>query len=227
MSKKLSWGLAILTILLGTVFVFVMQRERAEIRQLKENLAAAEKMLAEHNKAKQASQTPIDYSKPPPGKTFANGGHWHDGEWHDGPHNLPIVVRDVPKTEPVQMESVVIDGVGDLKEWLAFFESFGDDPPLEKEYEFTKKSIQYGESMREFDKKNASPEVLALIDQILEKQIALGYIFGAKLVAHIAEDRERRNLSTELPTDIGSTIAGYDESKRNSEGSDNNEGGGE
>ncbi|MDE0637797.1 MAG: hypothetical protein OXI43_18320 [Candidatus Poribacteria bacterium] len=191
MSKKMFWGL-------GALIVFViaaggfMYWQWSEMQQLKKEAAAVEKMWEEHEKAKQSAQPPIDYSKPPPGKTFANGGHWHNGEWHDGPHKTPVVVEDVPKTEPVQMESVVIEGVGDLKEWLTFFESFGDDPPLEKKYEFGPKRNQFYESLRDFDYKNASPEVLALLAQIREKNTALGYVFGKKSAIERAEADARR-----------------------------------
>ncbi len=85
MSKRMIWGLGVLMLLIVTVFVFMTVRDRAEIRQLKKEAAEAEKLLEESTK-QQEVQTPIDYTKPPPGKTFANGGHWHNGEWHDEPH---------------------------------------------------------------------------------------------------------------------------------------------
>ncbi len=192
MSRKLYWALGVLIVLFGTAFVFVTIHDRAEIRQLKQEAAAAEKMWADHKKAKQAAQTPMDYTKPPPGKTFANGGHWHNGEWHDGPHGTPIVVDDVPKTEPVPMESVVIEGVGDLKEWLTFFESFPDDLPLEEFQKFREKHRQYYDATRAFDYKNASPEVSAMMRRISEKITKVQTNVFAKKAAVRAEADARR-----------------------------------
>lgn len=79
MNRKMYWGIAALLILIiaGVSYMFAVQY--AEIRQLKKGLAEAEKL-------EQSTKQPIDYTKPPPGKTFANGGHWHNGEWHDEPH---------------------------------------------------------------------------------------------------------------------------------------------
>ncbi len=221
MSRKLIGGLSVLIVLViaGVSYMFAVQY--AEIRQLKKEAAAAEKIWADHEKVKQAAQTPMDYSKPPPGKTFANGGHWHNGEWHDGPHKAPIVVDDVPKTEPVQMESVVIEGVGDLKEWLTFFESFPDDLPLEEFQKFREKHRQYYDATRGFDYKNASPEVSAMLRRISEKITKVQTNVFAKKAAVRAEDRARRGPP---PRAI---FVGSEESTAIFESSASNEGGNE
>ena len=108
MTHRTFWGLGVLILLLGTAFVFITVRDRAEIRQLKKDNAEANKLQEEHNQQK---QTPIDYTKPPPGKTFANGGHWHNGEWHDEQH-APIaqpveepIISQVPSAPPKKVLS--------------------------------------------------------------------------------------------------------------------------
>jgi len=82
MNKQMYWGIAALIIVLIAAGGF-MYWQWSSVQQLKEELVQDNKLLEEHNQQK---QPPIDYTKPPPGKTFANGGHWHNGEWHDAPH---------------------------------------------------------------------------------------------------------------------------------------------
>ena len=45
MSKRLYWGLGVLIILFGTAFVVIMQRQYADIAELKEGLAESERLL--------------------------------------------------------------------------------------------------------------------------------------------------------------------------------------
>ena len=82
MNKKLYWGFAALMILFLIAFVFMMQRERAEIQKLKAETDAAEKQLQAHEAAKEAAAAAPKAKKPlPPGET-EESGHWHGDHWH-------------------------------------------------------------------------------------------------------------------------------------------------
>ena len=89
MSKKMFWGLGALIILLISAGGFIFW-QLSEMQQLKEEAAAAEKILEEEKKPEVTAETPTDFTKPPPGKTFEGGGHWHNGEWHDAPHTNTV-----------------------------------------------------------------------------------------------------------------------------------------
>ena len=178
MTRRIYWGLAILMVLLIGVFSVLLMRD-TENEPIVIYKPPTQEVLDNIDKKLKTTK------QPPPGAS--PHGHWHDGEWHE-PHQPPVA-DDMSKTELVQVESVVIDGVGDLKEWLTFFESFGDDPSLDTMYEldFNKKRIQFRESMRGFDYNNAAPEVIEMLNMINEKALPLAYLYSAKLDA----ERER------------------------------------
>jgi hypothetical protein len=94
MTRRTYWGVAALIILVIAAGGFIYY-QWSEVQQLKEEVAQDKKWLEEENKP--VAETPIDYTKPPPGKTFANGGHWHNGEWHDEPH-APVAVETAHKS---------------------------------------------------------------------------------------------------------------------------------
>ncbi len=182
MTRRTYWGIAALIVVLIAASGFIYY-QWSQMQQFKEELAQDKKLLEEKDK-------PVAENDLPPAK---EGFKWvpHGDHHHQVPIDAPDTWQETHQmpVEEVQVESVVIDGVGDLKEWLSFFESFGDDSSLEELYEkeFIKKSIQYGEAMRGFDYENMSPEVAKLVKQISEKRTSLGYIKGAKSAAARAE----------------------------------------
>lgn len=90
MSKKMNWCLGVLILLICTAFVFMTIRDRAEIRQLEQDLAAAEKLK------KDLTQQPKADNKPP---GASPNGHLHDGERHDD-QPPSIVVRGDAMANP-------------------------------------------------------------------------------------------------------------------------------
>ena len=208
MNRKLYWGLAALIILiLGTAFVLFIQHERAETQQLKDELAEAQKMLEDSRKP--VEQVPVDFTKPPPGKSFEGGGHWHGDEWHDAPHQTPIVANNVPRTETIQVASVVIDGVGDLKEYLDYFESFGGDPPLEKHDEFMEVWSQYINSKRSgYQHETASEDVKKLHNRILDAVGGLQIAYNSKISAIERESEAKWSNKRFMGGPIGNNAGG-------------------
>lgn len=98
MKRKMYWALAAFGITLVGVAVFVIQHEITTTRQLKKELAEANKLLEERN-TQQEMQKVIyvdnDVKRPPPpGKSFENGGHWHGDQWHDTPHETDTKVSN-------------------------------------------------------------------------------------------------------------------------------------
>ena len=102
-----------------------------------------------------------------------------------------LKAKDVRPRAPMQVESVVIDGVGDLTEYLTFFESFDEDPSLAEYEKFREKSLQYGHAMRDFDYKQASPEQLKMARQINEVITTVQTNVYAKEAAERAKWREQ------------------------------------
>ncbi len=98
MTTKLYWGIGIFLILVIGATAFKVIQDQSEIRQLQKDLVETQKQLKDNNEPTPVAHTSIDFTKPPPGKTFENGGHWHNGEWHDQGHN-PI--SDI--TEPTEI----------------------------------------------------------------------------------------------------------------------------
>ncbi|MDE0634690.1 MAG: hypothetical protein OXI43_02385 [Candidatus Poribacteria bacterium] len=93
MSRKTIWGFAALIILLIAAGGFIYW-QWSTVQQMKEQAAQDDKLLEEENKPEVTAETPIDFTKPPPGKTFEGGGHWHNGEWHDAPHTTPASTEE-------------------------------------------------------------------------------------------------------------------------------------
>ena len=114
MKRKLHWGIAALIVILiaGGGFIYY---QWSEVQQFKEQLAQDEKLLEDKNKPEVVAQTPIDFTKPPPGKTFEGGGHWHNGEWHDAPHAV-----DAPSPPVTDAQRA---------EWEKYWKEQGLDPP--------------------------------------------------------------------------------------------------
>ena len=97
MRNRIYWGLGVLILLIIGVTVFLVAKEKAEIRELKQDSEIAQKVLDGHNATKAPTDKVVKQPSevnlsdetqrpPPPGKTFEGGGHWHDGEWHDKTH---------------------------------------------------------------------------------------------------------------------------------------------
>ena len=86
MSKRLYTGLGLFLILVISATVFKVVKDQSEIRQLQNDLSETQKQLERKDKPNLVTEPVIDFTKPPPGKTFENGGHWHNGEWHDTGH---------------------------------------------------------------------------------------------------------------------------------------------
>lgn len=98
MNRKLYWGLAaFILLIIGGVFLFV--KDQAEIRQLEQEVAEANKQLQQHN-AEQVRKMPQEQ--------HPAQGHFHDdGTFHEGEHN-PF---DTPtwKTPTVNMPENIKD----------------------------------------------------------------------------------------------------------------------
>ena len=89
MNRKTYWGIAALIVILIAAGGFIFY-QLLTVQQMKEQLAEERKLLEEREKPEVVTQMPIDYTKPPPGKSFEGGGHWHNGEWHDAPHTNTV-----------------------------------------------------------------------------------------------------------------------------------------
>ena len=104
MNKKWYWGIATLVVLLGSAFVFITIRDRAEIRKLKEDLAEAQKIYEKHNRTQNKPQH-VTYSdeKPPeePGfEWIRHGDHWDRveiAEAHDIDTEEIVPSKNAPK----------------------------------------------------------------------------------------------------------------------------------
>ena len=115
MKNRLYWGLGVLILLVGG---FIFYQQYADIQQLKQDPAEAQKLLEEKTKPKQVQVT-RDNKPPPPGKTFDNGGHWHNGEWHDAPHT------DLDKAQLPDTATDMTDA--EIKELYGILEKYGLD----------------------------------------------------------------------------------------------------
>ena len=96
MYKKLTWGLGVLALLLCTAFVFMTVLNRAEIRQLKEEAAEAEKLSEDRNK--HLAQQPNVDNKPPREAKDGFKWEWHGDHWHE----MPVAQNEVPQQPIVQ-----------------------------------------------------------------------------------------------------------------------------
>ncbi len=99
MSRKMYWGLSILIVIFvaGGVFVFVkQQRELAELRQ---GVAEADKLLADHQK-----QQPKANNKPPRPAQEGFEWEWHGDHWHE----MPVAQSDKPIEQSVQNEPLQV-----------------------------------------------------------------------------------------------------------------------
>ena len=107
MNRKMYWGIAALIILLGTAFVFIMLRNQAEIRELKRQLAEAEKLL--ETGINQPTGVNSFNTRPDPDiirqnyENKPNDGNeyvWHGDHWHRVPNpDAPRYVDTEPTYE--------------------------------------------------------------------------------------------------------------------------------
>ncbi len=87
MRKKTVWGIATLIVLLVAGVSYMAVWQYTELQQYKKDAADADKLLAEHNKRKQASGTigsdvsDANYQLPPLGETD-DTGYWEGNTWH-------------------------------------------------------------------------------------------------------------------------------------------------
>ena len=177
MTRKLYTGLGVLLVLLiGASLVLLKHTTETEQKIIYRDVEPSKESIDTFSHQTMKNNPPA-----------AERGYkwvWHHNHWDKVPiseqSEPPILANDTPTHKTVQVESIVIDGVGDLKEYLDFFESFGDDPPLEQHEKYLAKSIEYGESMRGFNYDTASAEVKKLIRRIENMRTSLGYIFGSK-----------------------------------------------
>ena len=109
-----------------------------------------------------------------------------------------------------------MDGVGDLKEYLDFFESFSDDPSLEEYQKFKEKHRQYYSAMRNFDYTTAPPEQVRLARQIMEKVTTV----QTNVFAKKASARAEYKASERANTDTKFIYGPIDASPSNNEGGD-------
>jgi Ca2+/Na+ antiporter len=102
MLKKLYWGLGVLMLLICTAFIFMTIRNRAEIREL-ENEAAA----AKEQKKQQMEQWIAD-NKPP---REAKDGHSHTDHSHtDHSHEVPPTAQNEAPQQPESFPPSVYEG---------------------------------------------------------------------------------------------------------------------
>ena len=113
MYKKLTWGLGVLALLISTAFVFMTVRYRADIRQLKEEAAEAEKLSEDRNK--HLAQQPDVGNKPPQEAKDGFKWEWHGDHWHEMPLSESVEVsnktqlqHEPVRTPPEQTEDVVM-----------------------------------------------------------------------------------------------------------------------
>ncbi len=94
MNSKFYWGLGAFMVIFITAFVFIMQHERAEIRQLKADLEAAQQKLKDSQKPKTTDQPVAENDLGPaePGYKWVRHGDHH--------HQVPIDAPDVWQGEP-------------------------------------------------------------------------------------------------------------------------------
>ncbi len=117
MQKKMLWGLGVLVLLICTAFVFMTVRNRAEIRQLKEGTAVAEKPL----EARDESTQPIADNKPPRPARAGFKWEWHGNHWHE----MPVVQADVQEVVvPVEQMTAA-----QKAEWEKYWKDQGLEPP--------------------------------------------------------------------------------------------------
>ena len=157
MKKKMYWGLGVLCILLIATGGFIFHRQWTDIQLLKQETAGADKLLEKSEKPnvpKTFAQKPIDFTQPPPGKTFEGGGHWHDGEWHDAPHETPLQKVNVPIANTTQVSDIPID------KWEAEYQKAHD--------EWVKK----GEAFDNFQKGKWTPEYIQSLSDTQKEEIA-------------------------------------------------------
>ena len=91
MRKRMVWRIATLTVLLVVGVSYMAVWQYTELQQYKKDAADADKLLAEHNKRKQASGTiGSDVSdandQPPPLGETDDTGYWEGNTWHQKPH---------------------------------------------------------------------------------------------------------------------------------------------
>lgn len=100
MRNKWYWGLAAFIILLGTAFIVITIRDRAEIQQPKEQAAETDTLLEE--KDKRNAPEVVEGRQPLQGAS--PDGHWHDGVWHNESHDTPIA-QNVPVSQPNETQT--------------------------------------------------------------------------------------------------------------------------
>ncbi len=94
MKKKTVWGIATVIVLLVTGVSYIAVWQYTELQQYKKDATDADKLLAEHNKRKQASGTigsdvsDANYQLPPLGETD-DTGYWEGNTWHQKPAPKP------------------------------------------------------------------------------------------------------------------------------------------
>lgn len=95
MTHRTFWGLGVLILLLGTAFVFITVRDRAEIRQLKKEAAEAKKLEKSMKEQPVAKADELPPAKPGY-KWVPHGGHFHQ---------VPIDAPDTWQGEPHEPKS--------------------------------------------------------------------------------------------------------------------------
>ncbi len=200
MTRQLKWAFSVLVIVI-VGFAALQIYLHIDRKNFDKNLNSGPKVKHEPPTTPNiifSDEKPADV---PGFKWVRHNDHW-DKVPIDSPNepieHPPVQNAEVPNENPQQkFEPVIIDGVGDLNEWLNYFESFGDDPSLDELYEreFGKKVIQYGVSKRSFDDKNASPEESDLSRKINDKITELGYIKNDKKAAAKKKHEEWRRAN--------------------------------
>lgn len=201
MKGKLYWGLGVLIILLLGVNAFLLLRNTDTEPKFVYKDVTAEQLDNIRNQIK-STQKPSDE----PCSGCVNCDDHSDKVGILQTPETPILSNEVQKSQPVQVASIA-DRVSDLKEYLNFFESFGDDPSLDEYERFKEKHSQYYAAMRDFDDRNASSEQAELVRQINQKITTVQTNVFAKKSALQAEYRANRLATTDPKLIYGPIIA--------------------
>ncbi len=109
MKKRFYLGFAIFIVLLGIAGVLLLiQRERAELKQLEKRGAEADRFLKDSQKLQGTPRQTAEPTTPTqPDKTDENGGHTNgDGTFHEG--DLPEPIQTEPKVQYTAPKGAVL-----------------------------------------------------------------------------------------------------------------------
>lgn len=102
MSKRMSWGLGVLIVLVITGVSYMFAVQSAKIQQLKKDAAVAEKLLEDSNKHQ--NQEPDVGNKPPGPAQAGFEWEWHGDHWCEVPVAQSDARHETPESEEIVFE---------------------------------------------------------------------------------------------------------------------------